>query len=213
MNVIDLSHGISAEMSVYPGTEAPLIEEVNNIEESGFSERKISLFSHTGTHIDAPSHMLKTGKHLGQFNVGYFIGAAGVIDFSNINRDKITKDVLEGYGDYIDRIEYLIISTGWSAYWGTDDYFAGYPTLTVETIRWLNDNFNLRGLGVDAISVDHWNSNSFPIHMELFKKGKIIIENLTNLDSLLNKKFTLSCLPLKIDDADGSPTRAIAILE
>lgn len=213
MKVIDLSHSIHSNMPYYPGTEPPILEDANKIEIDGFAEKKLTFYSHTGTHIDAPAHMLKEGQVLDNYDIGYFVGKAGVIDLGDMNTYKITKEALEEYEDYISSLEYLILKTGWDKYWGEENYFNNYPVLTTKAIKWLNDNFNLKGIGVDTISVDEVNSSRFPIHYEILGSGKIIIENLTNLDILVNKKFILSCAPFKIVKADGSPVRAIAILD
>ena len=45
----------------------------------------------------------------------------------------------------------------------------------------------------------------------MLSRGKLIIENLTNLDDINSDKFTLVATPLKIEDGDASPVRAIAL--
>lgn len=61
MKTIDLTHTIEENMPVYPGTEPPKIVEATTVEVEGFAEKLLTLFSHTGTHMDAPAHMLKRG--------------------------------------------------------------------------------------------------------------------------------------------------------
>ena len=69
----------------------------------------------------------------------------------------------------------------------------------------------LKGIGIDAISIDDIKSTTFAVHKILMPKDIIIIENLTNLDCISNEYFILSIMPLKNKDADGSPVRAISI--
>ena len=57
MKVIDLTHTICQNMPVYPGTEPPTFEPANSYEKDGFKETKISMFTHTGTHMDPPAHL------------------------------------------------------------------------------------------------------------------------------------------------------------
>ncbi len=59
---IDLSHKLHADMPLYPGTPKPVFEKVRNVKEHGYKESFIQLHSHTGTHMDAPSHMISDGK-------------------------------------------------------------------------------------------------------------------------------------------------------
>lgn len=59
MKIVDLSHTISPDMPAYPGTEQPIFKIGRTIENDGFLEKEITLYSHTGTHIDAPAHLIK----------------------------------------------------------------------------------------------------------------------------------------------------------
>ena len=57
MKIIDLTHTISEDMPVYPGTEPPVLKPANTYEKDGFRETLLSLYSHTGTHVDPPAHL------------------------------------------------------------------------------------------------------------------------------------------------------------
>ena len=70
MKVIDLTHIISAGMPVYPGTEGPKISQATTIEAEGFAEKLITMYSHTGTHMDAPGHIVAGARTLDQFETG-----------------------------------------------------------------------------------------------------------------------------------------------
>lgn len=211
MKIIDLSHTMHANMSVFPGTEPPHFEESNTVEKDGFQETKISMYSHTGTHIDAPAHMLKEGAFLGDFPIEHFMGSATIIDIEIMGKQIIElKDILI-YEKNIKSVEYILIKTGWSKYWGEMEYFAHFPTLSIEAVKWLIQ-FSIKGIGIDTISIDAMNSTNFPIHYMLFHKNLIVVENLTNLDAIKEKIFLFCCMPLKYDSADGSPVRAIGIL-
>ena len=89
MNLIDLTHPISEDMPVYPGTEPPVIVTGCTVAEDGFFEKKITLFSHTGTHIDAPAHLLEDGRTLDYFPVDRYVGPAIVLDCSETGRGVI----------------------------------------------------------------------------------------------------------------------------
>lgn len=210
MKITDLTHIIDSDMPVFPGTEQPIFERANTLEKDGFREAKITMYSHTGTHIDAPAHMRSDGRYLGDFNIEHFIGQATILDFSNEKMEFINVDRLKAYEDKIRNAEFIIIKTGWSKYWGDKKYYEDFPSLSVESAKWLTE-FDLKGIGIDAISIDDIKSTTFSIHEILMSKDIIIIENLTNLDSIGNEFFILSILPMKIENADGSPVRAIAI--
>lgn len=210
MKVTDLTHIIDSDMPVFPGTEQPIFEKANTFEKDGFREAKITMYSHTGTHIDAPAHMLSNGPYLDNFSIEHFIGQASILDFSNENIELIDVSRLRPYEEKIKNVEFIIINTGWSKYWGDKRYYEDFPSLSEESAKWLSE-FNLKGIGIDAISIDSIKSTTFPIHKILMPKDIIIIENLTNLDSIRKEYFILSILPLKNYNADGSPVRAISI--
>lgn len=210
MKVTDLTHIIHCDMPVFPGTEQPILQRANTLEEHGFQEAKITMYSHTGTHIDAPAHMLSNGPYLDDLDIEHFIGKATILDFSDTDIKLIAIDDLKPYEDKIKKVQFIIIKTGWSKYWGDKKYFEAFLSLSEEAAKWLS-GFNLKGIGIDAISIDHMNSTTFSVHKILMPKNIIIIENLTNLDSISSEYFILSVLPLKNKNADGSPVRAISI--
>ena len=80
MKVIDLTHVISEDMPVYPGTEPPKLEPANTYEKDGFKETLMSMYTHTGTHMDPPAHLFADRTTLDQFPVSQFVGKALVID-------------------------------------------------------------------------------------------------------------------------------------
>ena len=211
MNVIDLTHFISPEMPVYPDTVSPEISYSNTIEKNGFAEKLISMSTHTGTHIDSPAHMIKNSKTLDKFPVDQFIGPGKVINISGIKKKTVElQDIKPGLLN-IGKTEFVLIYTGWSQYWGKDQYFRDYPVLSEEVVKYLSSR-GLKGIGFDTISIDPVGAIEFKNHMIVFRSNMIIIENLKNLDELIGKEFTFLCLPLKIGESDGSPVRACAII-
>lgn len=139
------------------------------------------------------------------------IGKAFILNLKSISKPTIELSDLEQHQNRIRNSEFILLYTGWSRLWGKETYFQGYPVLSLEAAQWLS-NFELKGLGTDMISVDEAGSSEFPIHRILLARNIIIIENLTNLQSLPNIDFIFSCFPLKIKQADGSPVRAMAII-
>lgn len=209
MKLIDLSHQISPDMPAYPGTQPPQILEGTTLEADGFVEKKWMMYSHTGTHIDAPAHILPHAPTLDRMPVQHFFGKAAVIDVSSVTGE-IGVSLLQPHTSLFESFEFVLFHTGWSAHWGTKTYFNGFPVLSMEAALWI-DSFGLKGVGVDAISVDRMDNHELTIHKILLERS-ILIENLTNLDILQQPGFTLSCLPLNWKDADGSPVRAVAIV-
>ena len=87
-----------------------------------------------------------------------------------------------------------------------------YPVLSGDSADWLSKH-RLKGVGIDTISADAADTLDFAIHKTLFAEDIIIIENLVNLENIGTNLFNFSCFPLSIQEADGSPVRAIAYLD
>jgi kynurenine formamidase len=208
MLLYDLTHPITPDMPVYPGTEPPVIRQANTLERDGFAEKFIGMYSHTGTHVDAPAHMLPGAPTLDDLGVGHFHGPARVLDAAGW--PELGMDLLLARQAELEA-EFVLFRTGWSSRWGHPDYYQGFPVLTSEATRWLCGR-GLKGVGFDAISADPVASAGFENHLALFRAGMIIIENLTGLEPLVGLDFTFSCLPLKLTQADGSPVRAVAMV-
>ncbi len=211
MQIVDLSHNLEPDMPLYPGTMVPRFEETAAIETDGYREKRIGLCVHTGTHVDAPAHLIMGAKTLDQLPLGTYCAEAMLLDFSASTKPLITLDELLVHEHDIKTVTFLLLRTDWSRYWGKDRYFSGYPVLTPEAARWLIA-MGLKGVGLDTLSADPLDAPGLPIHHILLGGGMIIVENLTHLGSLPEKGFIFTCLPLKIRDADGSPVRAVAIL-
>ncbi|MBN1599099.1 MAG: cyclase family protein [Bacteroidales bacterium] len=207
--IIDLSYNIDPAMPVYPGSDEPTIEIVSSIEQDGYKETRISVWSHIGTHIESQSHIIKEGKTLDQFNIDQFIGSAIVISCNNLQY--IEADLLPESLNKQKCPDFILFYTGWDKYWGTKRYFDNYPVLTLGVSKLLS-SLPLKGIGIDTISVDPIDSKEYPVHKILLNNDKVIIENLCNLDKLPRSEFSFSCVPLKISNSEASPVRAYAII-
>jgi len=212
MKIIDLSHTINTAMSFYPGAHIPVVKRIHHVADDGFNELELHLSTHSGTHLDCPFHMDQHGLKLDELPLSMFTGPAFVIDCSTCDR-RIERGHLLPHQHEIERCQFVLLHTGWSAKWGHPDYLKDYPVLTQDAAEWLC-RFNLNGIGMDTISPDEVGSSDFPIHKLILGHKHIIIENMNNLDKLIGiNHFRLYALPLPLNNADGSPIRAIAILE
>ena len=118
MKVIDLTHTVSEGMPVYPGTKPPEFVSANDYESDGFKETLLQIYTHTGTHIDPPSHIYADRTALDMFSAERFIGKALVIDCRNLNDgEEITVEMVNGYGDKALNADFLLFNTGWDKRW------------------------------------------------------------------------------------------------
>ena len=214
MKIVDLTHYISEDMPVYPGTEPPKLAQANTYEADGFKETLMTMFSHTGTHMDPPAHLFGHRTTLDRFDVSQFVGKGLVIDCRDLkNGEKVTMERIDKYGDKAKDAEFILFNYGWDKKWGTDDYFGDYPYIDDEVVECLIAG-NKKGVGMDVIGIDPIPDENLTIHKKLFINNEIVvIENLMNLDQCGDDLFWFFALPLKWDNADGSPIRAIAFWE
>lgn len=126
MKVIDLTHTISEDMPVYPGTEKPKLTTANTYVKDGFKETLLQMYSHVQTHIDPPAHIFANRKTLDQFSPEQFIGKALVVD---------CRDLKEGQAITIDKInidkanlaDFLFFNLGWDKHFKDETYFNDFP--------------------------------------------------------------------------------------
>lgn len=209
---IDLSHRIHENMPVYPGDSPVRIRQETEISSDGYAARSIHLSSHTGTHVDAPAHMVDGGSGLDGIPLDRFIGKAFILDCRR-KRGVIDVDCIRGASSFFMPASILLLQTGWDRLWGTPDYFQGYPVLHPKAARIL-EKTSLSAIGIDAPSFDASDSEDYPIHRVLLGAGKILIENLTGFALLPRRDLRFCAFPLLFGQgADGSPVRAVAWTE
>ena len=214
MKAIDLTYTIKEEMTVFPGTEMPKLINTSNYEKDGFRETSISIYSHVGTHMDPPAHIYPDRTTLDEFPASQFVGKGLVINCRDLNEgEDITLDCILKYGKKAEEVDFLLFNTGWDKYWGTDKYFGDYPCVNDNVLDYVV-NGNYKGIGFDTIGIDPVLDENLSRHKKLFKDKDIVnIENLKNLELCGEEIFKFSCCPLKIENSDGAPVRAIAWFE
>jgi len=211
-DIIDLTHCMESNMPVFPGSLPVNLITSATFEQEGYHEIRMDFSTHTGTHIDCGYHLLSDGLNTITTPVSHFYGKGLVADCRDISPGgSISKGLLQQMEAELLNSDFLLIHTGWSQYWGTEEYFRNFPVLHGDAASYLT-SFNLKGIGSDTISFDPVYSVELPVHHILLLKGLILIENLVNLKSLPKHDFTFSCFPLKIKNGDGSPVRAVGII-
>ncbi len=208
MPVFDLTHTLSSQTPAYPGTPEPHIAPFATIKSDGYRELSLKLATHSGTHMDAPAHMREHGAFLDALPLTSFMGTGLVIDARIADNSALSADLVSASV----KADFILFRTGWDRYWETAAYFESFPYFSSALAEKLA-GMPIKGVGIDGPSVDVRDSLDFEAHHALLGNGKLILENLTGLSSLLNQSFMLYAFPLKIRQADGAPVRAVAITE
>lgn len=201
VSIIDLSVPLNEQTPVYPGDPATSIKPAGVFVEDGYNDHLISVGTHVGTHIDAPFHMIADGKTLDQIPVEQFVGRGCYIEAKDgFDLEAIKQaDIREG--------DIVLFHTGIIARYKEPSYYEKYPKLPEDIARYLVD-MKVKMVGMDMSGPDH---EPFKTHKILLGGGVLIIENLTDLDQLADKEFTVYALPIKLE-VDGAPARVIAQL-
>jgi len=198
--IIDLSVSLNQDTPAYPGDPKIDIKQAADFATDGYLGHIIQLGTHTGTHVDAPAHMVDGAQTVGQIPLEVFCGTGKIVDGCSLGA---AEDAGVVKGDIV------IFNTGTSQRFYEESYFTDYPTLSEELVDYLIDT-QVKLVGLDTCSAD--NAAGFPIHKKLLSAGIPIVENLTNLSALQDKTFQFFALPLKLD-LDGAPVRAFAVVQ
>ena len=209
--LIDMTHAITPEIPIYPGTPVPALTPACTYTRDGFRETLLTFSSHTGTHMDAPAHLLPEGRTLDQTPMSQFSGRATVLDVSS-EGPVITEAFLQSNYDAIHCADFILFYTGWEERWGTERFLEdAFPVPDEAATRYLLSR-GLKGVGTDAISIDRMAAQDLPVHRLLLRDSVLILENLCLKKVRGRKDFLFFALPLKFQDADGAPIRAFAEL-
>ena len=165
---------------------------------------------HTGTHMDAFFHFYHGRLTIDRIPLAQCMGPALLLDLSHKRaKEEITEDDLAPCQELISRTPKVILNTGWAQNWGKALYFTDYPALTGNAARFLVE-CGVELIGVDTPSVDYSPNDA---HFVLLGNDVLIVENMTNLDQVGHSLFDFTALPLNITGRDGSPARAIAVVD
>ena len=209
--LIDMTHTITQDIPIYPGTPVPALAPACTLTKDGFRETLLTFSSHTGTHMDAPAHLLRDGRTLDDMPMSQFSGRATVLDVSE-EGPVITEEFLRSNYEAIHSADFILFYTGWENRWGSPDFLEdAFPVPDEAAAKYLVSR-GLKGVGTDAISIDRMSDSRLPVHHILLKDGVLSIENLCLKKVRGRKDFLFFALPLKFGDADGAPVRAFAEL-
>lgn len=170
----------------------------------------LSFGSHSGTHMDAPRHLLPDGPTIDSYPPDRWIGQAVAIPAPAAADEPIPPSVLDDARLGLLRGRFALIATGWNLL-ATDpaDWFRN-PWLSPELAeRLVRAGATL--VGIDTPSVDSTASGSDAAHCILLGNDVLIVENLCGLGALppwtpLGAAFS----PLRLVGGDGAPVRAVA---
>jgi arylformamidase len=208
MHTYDISLTISPDLPVWPGDPAICLERIHKIEEGANSNvSRMEMGVHTGTHVDAPYHFLPEGKTIERIPMRILTGRAYVLHLPDA--EVINAAILQR-AEIPPRTRRLLFRTRNSEYWKLPEqsFQTNFVGITADGAEFLVKR-GVKLVGVDYLSVAPY-KQSRPTHEILLRAGVVIVEGL-DLSEISQGRYTLFCLPLKLDGSDGAPARAILV--
>ena len=201
-------------LRVFPGMAKPLFKKEKTHDKNGLQVTRLETIVHVGTHVDSPLHVISDGEAISEISLDKLIGKAVVLDLKyKAPGEIISTDDMTKYADEVKKGDIVIFNTGYEHYFVSDQHCILAP----DAALWLVDH-EIKCLAVDIPSLDpisrkngKASDQTHPSHHIVLGAGIPLVECLTNLDSLTQKKVFFCCLPLKISYSEGAPARAICI--
>lgn len=166
----------------------------------------LTLSAHTGTHVDAPSHLIPGGKTVDALDLTAMVGLARVVEFDGPGA--ITAGFLKGI-DSLSADERILFKTRNSSLWEKQVFAEDYVGLSVDAADWLIAN-GVRLVGIDYLSIDAPGDANLPVHRALLANDVVVVESL-NLMQVSEGHYQLVCLPMKVGGSEGAPARVILL--
>ena len=210
--IIDLSQSINSDIKLYPGSPNVSFLKWSKHSIDGYDSEAIFLSTHTGTHMDAPSHFIKGAEPIDIIDVNRFVmNNVHLLKISKSSNQLITTEDIINSDTDIKEKDSIIFSTGWEHNYNSDDYMSSNPGLSPEAATYLSSK-KINAVAIDSPSIDSGIEQEFLVHQILLKNDVLIIENICNLTQIPKKILKLIAIPLKLQGATGSPIRALAII-
>lgn len=182
MRLFDLTHPLGPETPVFPGDAPVRLRTCAALDPDGYRAARLELGTHSGTHVDAPAHLLAEGPALGALPLDLWIGPALLLDADTLD------------GTPLSGVARLLLA-------GCPE---GIPPDRAQRLA----GAGVRLVGVDGPSIDPVASRELPSHRILLGAGIAVVENL-RLEGVPRGAGTLYCLPLAIAAGDGAPARVL----
>lgn len=222
--VVDLTHAYDGTFPTFDGNPGIIYEPAVKFADAGYQLWKLTIFEHTGTHIDAPLHFTADGTSVADLAPEQLICPLCVIDLTAKAADDANAMVepadieawVSANGD-IPAGACVAMHSGWAAkvadplYRNTPDgkfAFPGFSKAATDMLAGLN----VASIGVDTLSLDPGNSADFAVHFSWLPGGRFGIENLANLDQMPAAGATVFIGAPKHKGGTGGPARVMAVV-
>ncbi|XP_062022119.1 cyclase-like protein 2 isoform X2 [Rosa rugosa] len=214
--IIDITHRYTPDMPSYHSMDGVgqflwLLDGMKNGSMVNMSVLK--LLSHSGTHVDAPSHVFDhyydAGFDIDTLDLDVLNGPALLVD---VPRDKnITAEVMKSLNipKGVRRVLFRTLNTDrWLMF--KNQFDTSYVGFMKDGAEWLVENTDIKLVGIDYLSVAAFD-DLITSHLVFLESREIILVEALKLDDIQPGIYSVHCLPLRLQGAEGSPIRCILI--
>lgn len=224
-SVVSLSHVLTPESPVWPGNDPFMIESVVTIEEDGFYGNRLTVWEHTGTHVDAPAHFFADGATADLIDPRALIAPLAVIDITakadaDDDASVAVDDILAWEAEYgeLPAGAFVAFTSGWDARFDDPEAFVNldtqgvmhFPGFSPDAATFLVEERSIVGIGSDTLSQDPGNSTDFGAHIAILGSGRYGIEGIANLGDVPASGSAVFVGSPNHGEASGGLTRLLA---
>jgi kynurenine formamidase len=207
--IVDLTLKISERIKVFPGSPQPAFVPWSSFGAHGYDSEAVFMSTHTGTHMDAPSHFVPGLASIDKIPAGRLVCSAVLVKVPRKANQLVEQQDFEGAE--IRSGDAVVIATGWEKRAAKSNYMSDNPCLSGSAAKYLAKK-KINAVAIDGPSIDAGHDSKFTVHNILLPRNILIVENLCNVNKITTNRFTLVMSPLKLGAATGSPARILAII-
>ncbi len=211
--IYDISPVVSERLGVFPG-DVPFQRKISLDFKAGHHLLLSSVQTtlHIGAHADGPNHYVKDGIGIGERSLLPYIGRVQVIELKTaggtktIRNQRVQIEDLANPEPLAPRVLFKTTSFPQPEKWNSD-----FASLSPDLIEHMGKK-GVRLLGIDTPSIDPEEAKDLLSHHAIARWDMAILEGLI-LDEVPEGIYTLIALPLRLENADASPVRAILLTD
>jgi arylformamidase len=199
----DITVPLVAGLTAFPGDPPVVLEALQKAGESPYGLSRLSLTTHSGTHVDAPLHFVPGGASVDALPLEILMGKTRVVEIQS--RERVERSELEAL-DLRDDLR-VLLKTRMSGQIQRSGFQEDHVYLTGDAALYLAQA-GIKLVGFDYLSLDRFGDTSYPAHHALLGAGVVVVEGI-DLSEVEAGEYDMTCLPLRVGGGDGAPARVV----
>lgn len=221
--LIDLTHEVHEGIPCWEGGCGFRHEVVLDYDDCNSADKfrvmKQQMFAGVGTHLDAPSHCFRNALSIEALDINTLCMPCVVLDVSKHADERYLLGIeeIKAFESQFGRVPEgacVLVRTGWERFWYQPEKYRNnlvYPSVSGEAAAFLIDDRGVYGLGVDTLSPD-CARNEFPVHRAFLGTGRVLLENVANLENMPCTGGFVMALPMKVRGATEAQVRLVGLV-